>query len=381
MVVAETGWSASETPYERLVSVAKDAVTTPTSATRAATEEVIADLCRTPDRPQLISGDALPEPLRAQGYQSAVALALRAPGASAQPRWLLTQLWGTHRRESLSNAERELLRVIGQRIVAIEHESQLAQELVSAKERETIGHLASGVAHDFNNVLAVLDANLYFLRSFIEPADADGDSAQVIDEMNSALGQAKVITSGMLALSRAGGVPVRVTALEPPLAELADILRMMLPDTIAWHLDIEPGLEASTNAGFLQAALLNLALNGRDAMPDGGTLRVTGRREHWAGEPTLVVGDLSPGDYAVIRVSDTGTGMPAAVLTRIFEPLFSTKARQRGHGLGMFMVREFVMRSGAGLSVRSTVGAGTEFQFLLPRQAPSEPVTAAAAQR
>jgi signal transduction histidine kinase len=262
------------------------------------------------------------------------------------------------------------LRVIGQRIVAIEHESQLAQELVSAKERETIGHLASGVAHDFNNVLAVLDANLYFLRSFIEPADADGDSAQVIDEMNSALGQAKVITSGMLALSRAGGVPVRVTALEPPLAELADILRMMLPDTVAWHLDIEPGLEASTNAGFLQAALLNLALNGRDAMPDGGTLRVTGRREHWAGEPMLVVGDLSPGDYAVIRVSDTGTGMPVAVLTRIFEPLFSTKARQRGHGLGMFMVREFVMRSGAGLSVRSTVGAGTEFQFLLPYQDP-----------
>ncbi|WP_462322020.1 sensor histidine kinase [Halochromatium sp.] len=236
----------------------------------------------------------------------------------------------------------------------------------SAKEHETIGHLASGVAHDFNNVLAVLDANLYFLRSFIKPTEPDAESTQVLDEMTSVLGQAKVITSGMLALSRAGGVPLRPTPLEPPLLELSDILRMMLPESIDWQLRVEPGLAATTNGGFLQAALLNLALNGRDAMPDGGKLSIKAEHTHWPGYPTLMVGDLKPDEYAVIHVDDTGGGIPAPILNRMFEPLFSTKTQQRGHGLGLFMVREFVLHSGAGLALHSNLGRGTQMQILLP---------------
>ncbi|NBC49357.1 MAG: PAS domain S-box protein [Gammaproteobacteria bacterium] len=365
MSVAEAGWYRSNRPYQRLTCVPSAEDGPAESVARGSIETLFAATAAF-DRPQLISGASLPEPLRSEGYASVVALASRCTGDAAQPCWLLTQLYSKQARSGLSGAERELLRFIGQRIAAIEHEAQLARELVSAKERETIGHLASGVAHDFNNVLAVLDANLYFLRSFISPDALGEDNSQVIDEMNSALGQAKVITSGMLALSRAGGVPMRTTKLELPLAELADILRMMLPETVNWHLELEPGLSACTNAGFLQAALLNLALNGRDAMPKGGTLRVSGRRERWSGDPPLMVGDLRAGDYAVLRMRDSGIGMSETTLARIFEPLFSTKTKQRGHGLGMFMVREFVVRSGAGLAVRSTPGAGTEFQFLLP---------------
>ncbi|MFP4077486.1 MAG: PAS domain S-box protein, partial [Halochromatium sp.] len=374
MSVAETGWRAPETPYQclaRLPAVGdqtSDGTADESAAQRAqaATEALFATPASALDQPRLIYGAALPTALTAQGYQCAVVTASRFPGDAAQQRWLLTQFWDARARATLASGERELLRFIAQRIAAIEHGAQLARDLVNAKQRETIGHLASGVAHDFNNVLAVLDANLYYLSVLVEEANLDDDSQQVIDDMNSVLGQAKVITSGMLALSRAGGVPLRTTLLDKPLTELADILRLMLPETLDWDLRVEPDLGAKTNAGFLQAALLNLALNARDAMTEGGTLSLIGCREHWSGEPPLMVGELAAGDYAAIRISDTGCGMTDAVLARIFEPLFSTKTQRVGHGLGMFMVREFVLRSGAGLSVSSTIGVGTTFTLLLP---------------
>ena len=366
MTIAETGCREPKAAYQRLVRLPASATEPSALAARSVTEALFAEPAELSDQPRLISGEALPKPVRAQGYRSMILLVSRWPNEAPPSRWLLTQLWSEQPRADLSGAERELLRFIGQRIATILHEAELARDLVSAKERETIGHLASGVAHDFNNVLAVLDANLYFLRSFIQPSEPDAESTQVLDEMSSVLGQAKVITSGMLALSRAGGVPMHPTPLEPPLRELSEILRMMLPESIDWQLKVEPGLTANTNGGFLQAALLNLALNGRDAMADGGQLSVTARREHWQGQPMLMVGDLNPGDYAIIHVNDTGGGIPPAVLNRMFEPLFSTKTQQRGHGLGLFMVREFVLHSGAGLAVRSTLGRGTHMQFLLP---------------
>ncbi|MEA1051917.1 PAS domain-containing protein [Lamprobacter modestohalophilus] len=366
MAISETGWRRPNKPYHRLVRIPANAAEPSGLAARAVTEALFADPDQLSDQPRLITGELVPKPIRAQGYSSLILLASRWPSDDSPPRWLVTQLWSARPHVHLSSAERELLRFISQRIATIQHEAQLAQDLVNAKERETIGHLASGVAHDFNNVLAVLDANLYFLRSFVSSSPADDESHQVIDEMTSVLGQAKVITSGMLALSRAGGVPLRPTPLEPPLTELSDILRMMLPESVHWQLEIEPGLSAKTSAGFLQAALLNLALNGRDAMPEGGELSITAQRKHWPGYPSLMVGDLSAGDYAIIQVSDTGSGIPEPVIQRMFEPLFSTKTQQRGHGLGLFMVREFVSRSGAGLTVRSTLGRGTQMQFLLP---------------
>ena len=371
MQVAEAGWRAPDTTYQRLVrlpAASDEASELAVEAVQTVTEALFAKPANTLDQPRLLQQAALPTALTAHGYHCAVVTASRFPrdGDAAQQHWLLTQLWDADARTTLGSAERELLRFITQRIAAIEHGAQLARDLVSAKQRETIGHLASGVAHDFNNVLAVLDANLYYLSTLVEQASLDDDTQQVIDDMNSVIGQAKVITSGMLALSRAGGVPLRATQLDKPLTELADILRLMLPETLDWDLRVEPNLDANTNAGFLQAALLNLALNARDAMAAGGTLSLIGQREHWSGEPPLVVGELAAGDYAAIHVSDTGSGMSAAVLARIFEPLFSTKTQRVGHGLGMFMVREFVRRSGAGLSVSSTLGVGTTFTLLLP---------------
>jgi signal transduction histidine kinase len=319
-----------------------------------------------PGIPHLLAGARLPASAREAGYGSCLLMALNWTGPEGAVSTQMIRFWGGAERAELSGQDRELVRLIGQRIVAQQFEEQLQQALVSAKERETIGHLASGVAHDFNNLLGVIDANLYYLQSILSSDQADPEIAQVMEETQSALGQAKVVTSGMLSLSRAGGIVLEDVALEKTIGELVTILRQILPAKVPLRLEIQPGLVARSNAAFLQAALLNLVLNARDAMPDGGDLGLEARAIEWDARSPLAVGRLAPGAYAQVRVVDTGVGMDQEVLARLFEPLFSTKAKQRGHGLGMFMVQGFVTRSGAGLAVASRPGEGTEFRLLMP---------------
>jgi PAS domain S-box-containing protein len=319
-----------------------------------------------PGIPHLLAGAGLPASAREAGYGCCVLMALSWTGPDGRVSTRMIRFWGGTERAELSGPDRELVRLIGQRIVAQQFEEQLRKALVSAKERETIGHLASGVAHDFNNLLGVIDANLYYLQAILSGDQADPEIAQVMEETQSALGQAKVVTSGMLSLSRAGGIVLEEVPLEKTIGELVTILRQILSAKVRLRLDIQPGLVARSNAAFLQAALLNLVLNARDAMPDGGDLGLEARTAEWDDRSPLAVGRLAPGTYAEVRVVDTGCGMNQEVLARLFEPLFSTKAKQRGHGLGMFMVQGFVTRSGAGLAVTSRAGEGTEFRLLMP---------------
>jgi PAS domain S-box-containing protein len=319
-----------------------------------------------PGIPHVLVGSQLPDGAREAGYGSCVLMGLRWSGLDGAANAQMIRLWGRGECAELSGPERELLRLIGQRIVAQQYQGQLQAALISAKERETIGHLASGVAHDFNNLLGVIDANLDYLQAILSGDRGDPEIAQVIDETRSALCHAKVITSGMLSLSRAGGIVLDDVTLETTIQELMTILRQILPVKIRVGLNIQPGLVARTNAAFLQAALLNLVLNARDAMPDGGDLAIEATAVDYDGTGELVAGRLDAGAYAQVRISDTGFGMAAGVLARLFEPLFSTKAKQRGHGLGLFMVQEFVQRSGAGLALESRVGEGTTFRLLMP---------------
>lgn len=346
-------------------------------------------LLTAPGQPRLLGAAELPASLRAQGLACGIACGLVWPGAAAPEADLVLAFWGHGECAAVSGPQRDLVRLIGQRIAAVQFEASLQGKLVQAKERETIGHLASGVAHDFNNLLGVIDANLHFLHASLGPAAASDGSleaavdldqaevATVLTETQSALDQAKVVTSGMLALSRAGGVPLESVDLQAAVSGLLGVLRQVLPAAIRLTLDLTPGLVARSNAGFLQAALLNLALNARDAMPDGGTLRIGTRVRHWPGQPALAIGQLAPGTYLELQVSDTGCGMTSAVRARIFEPLFSTKARQRGHGLGMFMVAEFIGRADAGLILETAPGRGSRFRLLLPSAPPARAAAAA----
>jgi PAS domain S-box-containing protein len=264
-----------------------------------------------------------------------------------------------------SSGEIHFLQVFASLMVSAIERERAHADMVAAKERETIGHLASGVAHDFNNLLGVIDANLYYLRKSFNGSGADPEIIQILEETYSALGQAKAVTSGMLSLSRAGLATERVVVAEV-IEGLVRILQHILPPEVRLHLEVGPGLLAVSNAGILQAALLNLVLNARDAMPGGGDLTIGSRRQRLAQGDTLTVGELEPGVYVQLSVTDTGCGMGPEALARLFEPLFSTKPQQRGHGLGLFMVHEFVLRSGAGLVVESEVGKGSRFRLLLP---------------
>lgn len=265
-----------------------------------------------------------------------------------------------------SAAEVRFLQVFASLMVSAIERERVYADMMATKERETIGHLASGVAHDFNNLLGVIDANLYYLQQTLTQQRADPEIEQILEETYSALGQAKVVTSGMLSLSRAGGFVAQRVVIEDAVSELVRILRHVLPPEIRLRIALEPGLAAASHGAFLQAALLNLVLNARDAMPNGGDLSIESARVSAGAPGVLTVGALEPGEYLRVRVTDTGCGMPPEVLARLFEPLFSTKAQQRGHGLGLFMVHEFALRSGARLEVDSRVGEGSEFRLLLP---------------
>jgi len=239
--------------------------------------------------------------------------------------------------------------------------------LAQSRQREVIGHLAGGVAHDFNNVLGAIGNNLEYLKRLL-PADTDGHEArEVLDETQAAIGQAKVVTSGLLSLGRGEDHSVGPCDLGTLVEAFAPLVRRLLPPGIELTLELEPGVGALVNPALLQAALLNLALNSRDAMGACGhlTLSVAARLEPHP-EPADL-GDPGPGERAELCVRDTGVGMTEAVRARIFEPLFSTKSRGRGTGLGLFMVREFALRSRGAIQVHSVPGVRTCVRLWLPR--------------
>ncbi|MBK1620987.1 hypothetical protein CKO42_21690 [Lamprobacter modestohalophilus] len=365
MAFAELALIKDSATYERHARYAVDAEQpAPTRLGRRLLTRCRAEPCMA----QLISTDQLPRRCRQAGWRHAMLITLDYRGPDGQAQTLALSFWSQQQAGDISALDREPIWLIGQRLVALLFEEQARQLMMQTKQRETIGHLASGVAHDFNNLLCVIGGNLQYLQAALQrlPAHSELDEFDdIIDETLSALGHATVITAGMLSLSRSDGVWIKPTQLGPAIEELCRILQHILPARIQLELELEPELSAETNLAFLQSALLNLALNARDAMPDAGTLSIRARTRRWSGTPALAVGELIPGDYVEVSVADTGCGMGAETLRRLFEPLFSTKAKQRGHGLGLFMVQQFALRSGAGLVVESILGQGAVFRLLL----------------
>ncbi len=271
-----------------------------------------------------------------------------------------------HSERDWSSEEVHFLQVFASLMVSAIERDRFYADMMAARQREMIGHLASGVAHDFNNLLGVIDANLHYLNETLTHPVLDPEVAQILEETLSALGQAKVVTSGMLSLSRVGDFAVERVEVNAAIEELVRILKQVLPPEILVELALEPELAARSNGAFLQAALLNLVLNARDAMLGRGTLGITASSVRRGGSGALIVGDAGMKDWVQLTVADTGCGMDSGVLAKLFEPLFSTKAQELGHGLGLFMVHEFVLRSGARLEVDSRVGEGSEFRLLVP---------------
>jgi signal transduction histidine kinase len=240
-------------------------------------------------------------------------------------------------------------------------EAQLRQ----AQKIEAIGQLTGGVAHDFNNLLGVIIGNLDLLA---ERTAADPATIELIDDALNAALRGADLTKRLLAVARLQPLTARVVDLNERLPGTVAILQRTLGEDIHISMSLAADLwPAQVDPSQVEDALLNLAINARDAMPNGGALTIETSNarldERYAASPR----DVLPGDYVVLSVTDTGEGMPADVIERATEPFFTTKPLGKGTGLGLSMIFGFAKQSGGHMTIYSEVGVGTTVRLYLPR--------------
>ncbi|MEX0921838.1 MAG: ATP-binding protein [Rhodovibrionaceae bacterium] len=263
--------------------------------------------------------------------------------------------------------ERALVDAVAAHVGNMLRDREQSRKLTQSERLSAIGELTGGIAHDFNNLLTVILGNAELLEVSRVPPDEIARHASTI---SAAAERASELTHRLLAFARRQPLEPQVTSVNDLIDGMAEILRRTLGEQIEirtvtaddlWHAYIDPAQ--------LENALLNLAINARDAMPSGGRLTIgtsNGSFSDPGGDPSVTV---EPGDYAVISVSDTGLGMPAEVQARAFEPFFTTKEVGKGNGLGLSMVYGFIKQSRGQVRIYSELNQGTTIKLFLPRAA------------
>ena len=255
-------------------------------------------------------------------------------------------------------------------------ERENAQEqLRRAQRMEAVGHLTGGVAHDFNNLLQVIRGNLELLAAMV--AEDDGASARVKNALHGA-NRAAQLTRQLLAFARRQPLEPKVVNLGRLVSDMAEMLRRTLGEGVEVETVITGGLwNTLADPAQVESAVLNLAINARDAMPDGGRLTVEITNAVLDESYARRDAEILPGQYVLLAVSDTGQGMDAATLGRVFEPFFTTKSEEKGTGLGLSMVYGFVKQSHGHVQIYSEPGQGTTVKIYLPRSREHEPAYSA----
>jgi PAS domain S-box-containing protein len=239
-------------------------------------------------------------------------------------------------------------------------EAQLRQ----AQKMQAIGQLTGGIAHDFNNLLTIIIGNLQLLGEGI--GNQAPHAGRIADAMWAAQ-RGGELTHRLLAFARRQPLKPTRASLNIVARGLTDLLRRTLGAAITVRENLAADLpEVLIDTGEMERALVNLAINARDAMGQGGTLTLETDIVELDEDYTRAFADVAPGRYAMLAVSDTGSGMPADMLAHIFEPFFTTKPVGAGSGLGLSMVYGFVKQSGGHISVYSEVGRGTTFKLFFP---------------
>jgi PAS domain S-box-containing protein len=290
----------------------------------------------------------------------------------------LTALMAIHdRKPRIWNAEEQaLLGEVTERcwahIERVRSEASVRESerrLVQAQKMEAIGNLTGGLAHDFNNLLGIIIGNLDLLRA--QPGNAmtkDPNLNQLSSEALDAALRGADLTKRLLAFARRQTLQPQRTDLNELIEGISKLLRRTLGTDIEIKLNLEPKLwPANVDPSQLGASLINIVNNARDAMPNGGTLTIATSNRHLDEDYVASHTDLAPGDYTLIEVSDTGTGIPQEFLNHIFDPFFTTKEQGKGTGLGLSMVFGFTKQSAGHINVYSEVGHGTTFRLYLPR--------------
>ncbi|WP_409262103.1 response regulator [Pseudomonas putida] len=264
----------------------------------------------------------------------------------------------------------------------INERERIEAALQQMQRLEAVGQLTAGVAHDFNNLLTVILTGASFLERDLAKADLDKARTRLTHIREAGERGAK-LTSQLLAFSRRQRLEPVPLNLNRTLAGLEELLRRTLGGNVSVRLDLDLALwQALTDPTQTEMIILNLAINARDAMPDGGQLTLTTRNTHIDQRPQRPE-DPDPGEYVMLSIRDTGCGMSEEVLAKVFEPFFTTKDIGKGSGLGLAQVFGFAKQSGGGVRIDTTLGRGTEVAVYLPavkEEMVNEPVPAVLSQ-
>ncbi len=238
---------------------------------------------------------------------------------------------------------------------------RLSEQLLQAQKMEAVGHLAGGVAHDFNNLITVI---LAYGSSIKDTLQEDDPRREDLSQIMAAADRAKSLTRQLLAFARRQPIQVQSVQFDTLAEGIQQLLRRTLPEHTTLHVHCAPDIwPVLADPGQLEQVLINLAVNASDAMPRGGLITVSveniGRTEHEAG--------WEGGDAIRVQMRDSGEGIPAEHLRRIFDPFFTTKAPGKGTGLGLATCYGIVQQAGGTITVASTLGEGTTFTIMLPR--------------
>jgi PAS domain S-box-containing protein len=258
------------------------------------------------------------------------------------------------------------------RDVTIEREAKIelskAQDaLRQSQKMEAIGQLTGGIAHDFNNLLTGIIGSLDLIRRRLATNNPD-DIPRLMEAASAAALRAATLTHRLLAFGRRQSLDTRPNDVNRILAGVEDLLRRTLGERVDLVCRLSGDLwTASTDANQLESALLNLAINARDAMPDGGRLTIETENVQLDKAYASLHDDVQPGEYVCVNVSDTGVGMPPEVLEKALDPFFTTKPVGEGTGLGLSVIYGFAKQSRGHLRIYSEVGRGTTVKLYLPR--------------
>jgi signal transduction histidine kinase/ActR/RegA family two-component response regulator len=291
----------------------------------------------------------------------------------------------------LALSTRHALRGLVKRTAELEAESARRHEaeetLRQVQKMEAVGQLTGGIAHDFNNLLTIIIGNLDTMKRQLTKAATSTDisalSAKLTKPLEGALrgaGNAAQLTHRLLAFSRRQALEPARLDLNRLIADILDMLRRSIGEQISIETVLSAGLWPSfADPHQLENVVLNLALNARGAMPNGGCLTIETANTFLDESYSRQFGDVEEGQYVVLSVTDTGTGIPKDILDRVFEPFFTTKAVGEGSGLGLPMVHGFVKQSGGHIRIYSEEGHGTTVKVYLPRLTQADEVHAAPA--
>jgi len=268
----------------------------------------------------------------------------------------------------------QLILEVSHREKALEDLHRAQDQLAQAQKMEGIGHLTGGVAHDFNNLLAIIMGNLETMQRIMKAPSLDVERLKRSAE-NAMQGakRAAALTQRLLAFARQQPLDPKAVDVNKLVSGMSDLLRRSLGERVAIETALADDLwNAHVDQNNLEIAIVNLAVNARDAMPDGGKLVIETANALIGNDSAGGEAEPLPGQYVVITITDTGFGMSRDVARRVFEPFFTTKDIGHGTGLGLSQVYGFVKQSGGQISIDSEIGRGTTVKIYLPRPPVSE---------